>query len=168
MQSTQRPDSSRGRRMNGARTLRCPGPVVIDGNATGPHQPAPAMRPKASADAAEWATAQARELGRGSRPAVPSSLAYVTMQTHVAASWTLAACAPSDGSGTDYGTWLASRRRATTYAGLVTWQRSTPQAVEERLNCWRWCVSAPLARTAHTRPHTSSSAHPQGGGQSWR
>jgi hypothetical protein len=155
--STQRPDSSRGGRMNGARTLRCPGPVVVGGNATGPHRPAPAMRPVTSADAAEWVIA------RGTRPAVPSYLAYVTKQRHVAANWTHAACAPSDGSGTDHGTWLASRRRATTYAGLVTWQRSTPQAVEERRNRWRWCVLAPLAGGPHTLL-----AHPRGGDRWWR
>jgi hypothetical protein len=149
--------------MNGARTLRCPGPVVVGGNATSPHQPAPAMRPETSADAAEWVTIWVRESERGPRPAVPSYLAYVTMQAHVAVSWTRAACAPSDGSGTDHGTRLASCRRATTYAGSVAWQRSTPQAVEERRNRWRWCDSAPLADGPHTSP-----AHPKGGGRSWR
>jgi hypothetical protein len=161
--STQRPDSSRDGRMNGARTLRCPGPVVVGRNATRPHQHAPAMRPETFADAAEWVTVWVRELGRGSRPAVPSRLAHVTTQTHVAASWTLAARAPSDGSGMDYDTRLTSRRRATTYTGLVTWQRSTPQAVEERRHRWRWRDSAPLADGPHTSP-----AHPQGGDRSWR
>jgi hypothetical protein len=156
--STQRPDhSDRGRQENGARTLRCPGPVVVDGNAASPPRHAPAMRPETAADAPEWVIA------RGPRPAVPSYLAYVTMQTHVAASWTLAACAPSDGSGTDHGTRLTSCRRTTTYAGLVTWQRSTPQAVEERRHRWRWCVSAPLAGGPHTSP-----AHPKDGGPWWR
>ena len=164
MPSAQRPEPSRrDRQGNGARTLRCSGPVVVGGNATGPHQLAPAMRPEASADAAEWVTARAQKLARGPHPAVPSYLAYVTMQTHIAAHWTHAACAPSDGSGTDYGTRLAECRRATTYTGLVTWQRSTPQAVEERRNRWRWCDSAPLADGPHTSP-----AHPKGGGSSWR